>query len=274
MVYRHGLRSALVPVVTIFGIDLGLLLAGTLFTERIFEIQGIGLWGLRGVYALDLPVVSATALFTAIIMVSCNLIVDIVYSALDPRVRLLVTATPLSSTSVERSGTTVSDSDPYLVVEDLSVEFPTPDGPLRAVNGVSYSLSLGKTLGIVGESGSGKSVSSMAVLGLHDPQRSKVAGSIRVGGQEIVGLAEPAMRKLRGKHRLDDLPGRAGRPAPVLPGRRPAGRGVLRAPPGVPPSATPGAGRSRCSTGSASRSPTAASTTTRTSSPAACGSAP
>lgn len=88
VVYRHGLRSALVPVVTIFGIDLGLLLAGTLFTERIFEIQGIGLWGLRGVYALDLPVVSATALFTAIIMVSCNLIVDIVYSALDPRVRL------------------------------------------------------------------------------------------------------------------------------------------------------------------------------------------
>ncbi|WP_193605277.1 ABC transporter permease [Nocardioides dongkuii] len=88
VVYKHGLRSALVPVVTIFGIDLGVLLAGTLFTERIFEIQGIGLWGLRAVYQLDLPVVSATALFGAIIMVISNLLVDIVYSALDPRVRL------------------------------------------------------------------------------------------------------------------------------------------------------------------------------------------
>lgn len=88
VVYRHGLRSALVPVVTVFGIDLGVLLAGTLFTERIFDIQGIGLWGLRAVYALDLPVVSATALFGAIIMVVSNLIVDVVYSVLDPRVRL------------------------------------------------------------------------------------------------------------------------------------------------------------------------------------------
>ncbi|WP_122817768.1 ABC transporter ATP-binding protein [Nocardioides pantholopis] len=92
----------------------------------------------------------------------------------------------------------MSDSDPFLVVEDLSVEFPTPAGPLRAVNGISYSVSLGKTLGIVGESGSGKSVSSMAVLGLHDPDRSTIEGSIRVGGQEVVGLNEPQMRKLRG----------------------------------------------------------------------------
>lgn len=105
-----------------------------------------------------------------------------------------MTTTP----SVERFGTTVSDTDPFLVVEDLSVEFPTPDGPVRAVNGVSYSLELGKTLGIVGESGSGKSVSSMAVLGLHDPKRSTIAGSIRIGGQEVVGMSEPGMRKLRG----------------------------------------------------------------------------
>jgi peptide/nickel transport system permease protein len=88
VVYRHGLRSALVPVVTVFGIDLGVLLAGTLFTERIFEIEGIGRWGLRAVGSLDLPVVSATALFGAIIMVVSNLLVDVVYSVLDPRVRL------------------------------------------------------------------------------------------------------------------------------------------------------------------------------------------
>jgi peptide/nickel transport system permease protein len=88
VVYRHGLRSALVPVVTVFGIDLGVLLAGTIFTERIFEIQGVGRWGLAAVQAFDLPVVSATALFGAILIVISNLIVDVVYSVLDPRVRL------------------------------------------------------------------------------------------------------------------------------------------------------------------------------------------
>ncbi|WP_426246422.1 ABC transporter permease [Nocardioides sp. LHG3406-4] len=88
VVYRHGLRSALVPVVTIFGIDLGLLLAGTIFTERIFEIQGIGLWGLRAVIALDLPVISATALFGAVVIIVSNIAVDVVYGILDPRVRV------------------------------------------------------------------------------------------------------------------------------------------------------------------------------------------
>lgn len=88
VVYRHGLRSALVPVVTIFGIDFGSLLAGTIFTERIFDVDGIGLWGLNAVYAKDLPVVSATALFGAAVLIISNIIVDIVYSILDPRVRL------------------------------------------------------------------------------------------------------------------------------------------------------------------------------------------
>ncbi|MEI2713352.1 MAG: ATP-binding cassette domain-containing protein [Nocardioides sp.] len=62
------------------------------------------------------------------------------------------------------------DGEPFLVVEDLTVRFPTEDGLVSAVTGLSYSLELGKTLGIVGESGSGKSVSSMAVLGLHDAE--------------------------------------------------------------------------------------------------------
>lgn len=88
VVYRHGLRAALVPVITIFGIDLGVLLAGTIFTEYIFEIQGIGRWALNATYVLDLPVVSAAVLFAAIIMVVSNILVDVVYSALDPRVRL------------------------------------------------------------------------------------------------------------------------------------------------------------------------------------------
>lgn len=88
IVYKHGLRAALVPVVTIFGIDFGTLLAGTIFTERIFEIQGIGWWSLQAVQNRDLPVVMATALFSAVVLIISNLLVDIVYSVLDPRVRL------------------------------------------------------------------------------------------------------------------------------------------------------------------------------------------
>jgi peptide/nickel transport system permease protein len=88
VVYKHGLRAALVPVVTIFGIDFATLLAGTIFTERIFEIDGIGFWSLEAVRARDLPVVAATALFGAVALIVSNLIVDLVYSVLDPRVRL------------------------------------------------------------------------------------------------------------------------------------------------------------------------------------------
>ena len=98
-----------------------------------------------------------------------------------------------------RSGSTleVSGQD-FLVVEDLSVRFPTHDGLVQAVSNLSYTVRMGETLGIVGESGSGKSVSAMAVLGLHDEQRSRVTGSIRVGGREIVGATESTLRQVRG----------------------------------------------------------------------------
>ncbi|MCW2834519.1 MAG: oppD 4 [Nocardioides sp.] len=107
-------------------------------------------------------------------------------------------------TSTVPSSTPGSDSTigrtegPILVVEDLTVTFPTEDGPVSAVQGLSYSVEMGKTLGIVGESGSGKSVSSMAVLGLHDAKSSQITGSIRIDGTEVVGLSENRFRKLRG----------------------------------------------------------------------------
>lgn len=98
---------------------------------------------------------------------------------------------PGTSTDLDRD-------EPLLVVEDLTVRFPTQDGEVAAVQNLSYSVELGKTLGIVGESGSGKSVSSMAVLGLHDERSAKISGSIRIRGREVVGLEESQMRKLRG----------------------------------------------------------------------------
>ncbi len=97
---------------------------------------------------------------------------------------------------VREAASTVDNA--YLTVRDLEVSFPTADGVVRAVQGLSYSVRLGETLAIVGESGSGKSVSSMAVMGLHDPRVARISGSIRLGGTEIVGINNTDMRKLRG----------------------------------------------------------------------------
>jgi peptide/nickel transport system permease protein len=88
VVMRHGLRAAIVPVVTIFGLDFAYLLAGTIFTERIFGIQGIGLTALDAIGNKDLPIISATVLISAAFIVIANIVVDVVYSVIDPRVRL------------------------------------------------------------------------------------------------------------------------------------------------------------------------------------------
>jgi peptide/nickel transport system permease protein len=85
---KHALRAAMVPVVTIFGLDFAFLLSGTIFTEQIFRLNGIGRWGLEATYILDLPVVQATSLVLAVAIVTANIFVDLVYSLLDPRVRI------------------------------------------------------------------------------------------------------------------------------------------------------------------------------------------
>ncbi|MEJ3741999.1 ABC transporter ATP-binding protein [Actinomycetes bacterium KLBMP 9797] len=94
---------------------------------------------------------------------------------------------------------TPHDDGPYLRVRDLSVRFDTEDGVVRAVDRVSFSVARGRTLGIVGESGSGKSVTSLAVLGLHNPKRTTVTGEILVGGRDVVGRSDEEIRKLRGR---------------------------------------------------------------------------
>ena len=86
---------------------------------------------------------------------------------------------------------------PVLEVTDLSVTFSSPDGPVKAVRGLSFSLSEGESLGIVGESGSGKSVSMLAVMGLL-PRNATIKGSIRFRGEELLGRPEPELRRLRG----------------------------------------------------------------------------
>jgi peptide/nickel transport system ATP-binding protein len=86
----------------------------------------------------------------------------------------------------------------FLSVEDLKVHFPTPDGTVKAADGLSYTLERGKTLGIVGESGSGKSVSSSAILGLHRGTSAQVSGRIMLEGHDLLTVSDEEMRRRRG----------------------------------------------------------------------------
>jgi peptide/nickel transport system ATP-binding protein len=90
-----------------------------------------------------------------------------------------------------------TDGDVVLKVRELSVRFPSDEGMVNAVSDLSYDARLGRTLAIVGESGSGKSVSSMSVLGLHNPQRTVMSGSIMLDGQEIVGASSAQLQQVR-----------------------------------------------------------------------------
>ncbi|WP_084463687.1 ABC transporter ATP-binding protein [Microtetraspora fusca] len=85
-----------------------------------------------------------------------------------------------------------------LKVENLQVSFPTDDGLVQAVRGVSYTVREREVLGIVGESGSGKSVSSMAVMGLL-PKSARITGSIRYRGEDVLAMSERKRRGLRGR---------------------------------------------------------------------------
>jgi oligopeptide/dipeptide ABC transporter ATP-binding protein len=88
-------------------------------------------------------------------------------------------------------------SAPVLAVDDLGVVFETDRGPAVTVDGISFEVHAGETVGIVGESGSGKSTTSLAVMGLL-PRNARVTGSIRLQGEELVGRSDEEMRDLRG----------------------------------------------------------------------------
>jgi peptide/nickel transport system ATP-binding protein len=90
-------------------------------------------------------------------------------------------------------------SDPFLKVEDLRVRFPTEDGIVGAVDGVSFEVAKNKTLAVVGESGSGKSVTSQAIMGLINRKTAKVTGQILFDGEELLGARPEQVRSLRGK---------------------------------------------------------------------------
>jgi peptide/nickel transport system ATP-binding protein len=85
-----------------------------------------------------------------------------------------------------------------LEVRDLRVQFRTDDGLVKAVDGLSFDLERGRTLGIVGESGSGKSVTSLAIMGLHRDSGTDITGQIRLDGEDLVSARAERVRQLRG----------------------------------------------------------------------------
>ncbi|WKE69583.1 ABC transporter ATP-binding protein [Streptomyces sp. WP-1] len=110
--------------------------------------------------------------------------------------------TELSKTETGEESTAKAPSA-FLEVRDLKVHFPTDDGIVKSVDGLSFSVEKGKTLAIVGESGSGKSVTSLAVMGLHRlgarGKNVRMSGEIWLNGKELVGASPDEVRRLRGR---------------------------------------------------------------------------
>jgi peptide/nickel transport system permease protein len=86
IVVRHGLRSALTPIVTIFGIDVGTLIGNTIITETVFNLRGLGHLTIAAINQQDLPIIMGVTIIAAIALVIANLVVDILYAVVDPRV--------------------------------------------------------------------------------------------------------------------------------------------------------------------------------------------
>jgi peptide/nickel transport system permease protein len=87
VIFRHGVRAAITPIVTLLGLDIGILLGGAILTETVFNIPGIGRFAYDAIVRFDLPVIQGTVLFGAFFIVTMSLIVDILYAFIDPRVR-------------------------------------------------------------------------------------------------------------------------------------------------------------------------------------------
>jgi peptide/nickel transport system permease protein len=87
VIFKHGLRAAINPIVTAAGLDIGILLGGAILTETVFNIPGVGRLAYDSIVNSDLPMIQGTVLLGAFFIVTANLIVDVLYAFVDPRVR-------------------------------------------------------------------------------------------------------------------------------------------------------------------------------------------
>ena len=88
VLFIHGLRNAMVPVITVLGMDVAGLLGGVLFVENVFALPGIGTLAVQSVFNLDVPIIMGTVMFSAVIVVAANLVVDVLYRWIDPRIKV------------------------------------------------------------------------------------------------------------------------------------------------------------------------------------------
>lgn len=206
LMFRHVLPNAVTPLVTVFPF----LLVGAIGSLAALDYLGFGLpdgapsWGelLQQAQAFRhawwLVLWPSLALFA--VMLLGVFVGEGLRDAFDPK--------PLSVADGERrresrsaapAAETPAAGAPALEIDDLRVSFDTPQGEVRAVDGVSLSLAPGEALGLVGESGCGKSVTAMSVLRLvPSPPGRVVSGSIRVGGRDVLHMPLLELRKIRG----------------------------------------------------------------------------
>jgi peptide/nickel transport system permease protein len=88
VIWRHGVRAAITPMMTVLGLDLGALLGGAVITEKIFELHGVGLLNITAITQSDYPVVQGTTVLAAMFVVLANIVIDVLYAYVDPRVRI------------------------------------------------------------------------------------------------------------------------------------------------------------------------------------------
>lgn len=88
VILKHALRPTLTPIITILGLDIGLVLGGAILTETVFSLNGVGAYAIDAIVSKDLPIILGVTLLGAVFVVICNLVVDLLYPIVDPRVRL------------------------------------------------------------------------------------------------------------------------------------------------------------------------------------------
>jgi peptide/nickel transport system permease protein len=88
VIVRHALRNAMLPVVTMLGMDIAVALGGAVFIEYVFGLPGLGYWAVQSVFAFDLPIITGVVIFASVMVIVFNLLVDLLYAWIDPRIRL------------------------------------------------------------------------------------------------------------------------------------------------------------------------------------------